>query len=241
MSSLDIHKKTLAYLTTHFCELDELATLANTPSEVIKTYINLGCIPDFSYRLETSMRLFSNLFGDIADGENDFHYFYARNNTAWITRANNIAARHGIDNVARVLTDEMRIRFKKLFIENNAYLYGFEYLFDINQTLLDDVFEKEFQEILFYWRNGTYSLCVKNMVNEDRLFHKKLTQRWLKKLTHDGTKKEYTSEEKANLKIALAKYEEYIMPFSPFEYPMSSKKNLVDNIKLLLEKSLASI
>lgn len=230
MNIFAIYEKTFTYLTNYFCQIDELAELSKTKANIIKHYIKIGCIPDYSYRIKIPLELSSALFGELIHNPDQYYYFYAKGNVNWIHRANKLVEEYGVEECTNQLINEMRIKFRQLFIENKTYLYGFDYLFDNEQSINEVAYEREFQDILLYWRNGTYGLCTQNMINEESLFHKKLTQKWLKKITQDGSKKIYSAYEVEELKMALMKYESCLMPFSPLDYPLSSRKFLIDDI-----------
>jgi hypothetical protein len=89
--------------------------------------------------------------------------------------------------------------------------------------------------IASYWQSfqqGIFGLCVANPVSEFEITRKEILQEKLTTLTDNGEQYADISIGKEALLLLIDKYEEASMPFSPIEYPMSSRKRLVTDLRL---------
>jgi hypothetical protein len=80
----------------------------------------------------------------------------------------------------------------------------------------------------FLW--GTFGLCVANPASADEIARKEVLQEKLTVLSENGSKQHFTADEQPALLELIDAYSHAAMPFSPAEYPMCSRKRLVDDL-----------
>jgi len=77
---------------------------------------------------------------------------------------------------------------------------------------------------------GTYGVCVVHPDSAQKIAAKEIAQDCLVALTENGQKKIYRPDELPALRDAIAAYDVIAMPFSPVDYPRSSRKRLIDDV-----------
>jgi hypothetical protein len=82
-----------------------------------------------------------------------------------------------------------------------------------------------------YFLNGTFGLCVKNPESEFDSARKEILQEKLVAITENGSKSEFATADRNAVVSLINDYAAASMPFSPMEYPRSSRKRLVDDLR----------
>ncbi len=97
------------------------------------------------------------------------------------------------------------------------------------------------QAFLPYFFNGTFGLCVADPSSGAGIAEKELLQERLMELTLNGSRLADTADENHQLLALIDAYARSSMPFSPAEYPRSSRKRLVDDLRLKVRTAAASV
>jgi hypothetical protein len=80
-------------------------------------------------------------------------------------------------------------------------------------------------------------MCVANPETEAAIAEKDVLQEKLISLSENGARSEYSAAEARVLFEVIDCYETASMPFSPAEYGLSSRKRLIDDLRLRLKAS----
>ena len=97
------------------------------------------------------------------------------------------------------------------------------------------------QAFLPYFFNGTFGLCVADPSSGAGIAEKELLQERLVELTGNGSRVADTADENHKLLALIDAYARSSMPFSPAEYPRSSRKRLVDDLRLKVRTATESV
>ena len=87
--------------------------------------------------------------------------------------------------------------------------------------------------IASHWKahmEGIFGVCVRSPGNIAAIANKETSQVLLGRLTDSGTRRQYSASEAAVLHGLIARYAEACAPFSPVEYPRTSRKRYVEDL-----------
>ena len=222
MTDLDI------YLARYFQDSAQFAATCGISQAQLHTLIQNCLVPRPSYVVTRGM-LSSHAFGTLpAAGSQEGEYFHP-GTRAWVERA-----LHAIQEAGKVEAHGLlRQRFD---VAMRAALQ----ILDRDTWRLRDAFTAQgsaieaglrarldsmWQELLL----GTYGVCVAEPRSADTIAHKEVLQEKLVALTNNGSRSDYAPAEIPTLLATLEAYAAAAMPFSPVEYPLSSRKRLVDD------------
>lgn len=102
--------------------------------------------------------------------------------------------------------------------------------------LADAGLQARFDSMWSYFLDGTYGLCVAHPTSVRAIAHKELLQEELVALTNNGTRRDFSAAERRQVLVTIAAYDTACMPFSPLDYPLSSRKRLIDDLRAALNE-----
>lgn len=211
------HMPLKTYLQTHFVTKPALAALCDVSEERLDALIAGGAAPHATY-VCGSGRIRSAVFGELpADDRIEGEYFrpeYVR----WIRIADSAPSGHEREALVTVLRGELEAA--------------------LAPALGDPALARQkAAAFLPYFFDGTFGLCVADPSSGAGIAEKELLQERLVELTGNGSKVADTADENHQLLALIDAYARSSMPFSPAEYPRSSRKRLVDDLRV---KAMAS-
>ena len=141
----------------------------------------------------------------------------------------------------------VELRHHTLLDSNNKYhrylaivvdvLWGCNRTFDAQgREILSDL-ELRAQSAWEHFLHGTFGLCVANPISEAHIARKEILQEKLNSLSDQGNKFSFTTDEAHALSQLIDEYAEASMPFSPAEFELSSRKRLVQDLRLRIQNS----
>jgi Family of unknown function (DUF6058) len=218
------------YLDRHYSTAEQLADHCSVSVAVLESMIAQKLIPQPSYKVESDI-LMSSAFGELnAPGARAGSYFHPASQY-WIARAQSISEGQAADTLKKLFFVNMAAELCHL---NNS-TFRLVDAFDENGCPLASGLEAR---IASYWQSflqGIFGLCVANPVSEREIAQKEILQEKLMTLTENGERYRDLSIGKDELLLLISQYEASSMPFSPVEYPISSRKRLVDDLRLKCE------
>jgi hypothetical protein len=229
------------YLDRHYLDQTQFAEHCGLCHQDIAELVADGLIPAPSYLVIDAQRCKSVVFGELLDPDSTTElrvgtYFHPAA-SAWTKHAFDTLQIHGPDEAKAIL--------RKLFAEEFAQALAIE---NGNTFRLRDCFEETGaaiaagidQRVNSNWQhflNGVFSLCVAKPDSITNIVHKEILQEKLSAISDNGKRVDYQGEDLAALKKLIDEYADNAMPFSPLEYPRSSRKRLVED----LQKTLSAI
>jgi hypothetical protein len=112
----------------------------------------------------------------------------------------------------------------------NADTWRLSDSFAANGAVIADGLDARIDSLWTHFLHGTFGLCVANPSSEFEIARKEVLQEKLIALTDNGAKLRFTPDDVRQLAPLIADYAAATMPFSPFDYPLSSRKRLVDDL-----------
>jgi len=205
------------YLHTHFVSRPALAALCNISAERLDALIAEGAAPQPTYVCGDGL-IRSAVFGALpADAGIEGEYFrpeYVR----WIQIADSAPCGHEREALVKALSAELEAALA-VALEDAASAKG------------------KAAALLPFFFDGTFGLCVADPSSGAGIVEKELLQERLVELTANGTRVAETADGNRQLLDLIDAYARSSMPFSPAEYPRSSRKRLVDDLRLRLPAS----
>ncbi len=225
MSSLD------AYLAQHYLNQDQLVAAAAISIDELDRLIARRLVPEPSYVVSEQGRVASFVFGEMdAPGATPGRYFHPAQ-LSWLSLARTTNS---------LTEDQLREHFADRFVAALAILNRTTWRlldsFDDDGKPIDKGLRLRTDTAWKYFLNGTFGLCVANPMSEAHIARKEILQEKLAAMSENGERNVFAPIEVAGLLQLIDDYAEASMPFSPIEYHRSSRKRLVDDLRVKLGK-----
>jgi hypothetical protein len=174
----------------------------------------------------------SAYFGEIdAPGARDGEYFH-RATPTWVARAMEAltgrSRSHAHDRLASLFQSRLRVALANL----NCSLWPARDAFDAGSSPIPAGLKARCEAMWAHFMKGSYGICVAHPISEQAIVRKQLLMEKLMALTANGSRREFAPDEANEVADTMASYTAACMPFSPLEYPMSTSKRLIDDLKL---------
>ena len=210
------------YLQSRYCTAEVIAARSGMSLAEFDRLVGDGVIPQPSYIILPD-RAVSAVFGDLpTDGAAPGRYF-APSQAAWIARA--------LDTGAGGLEASFRDRMAEALAEADRSIFRLTDSFDEGGLRLPGL-DARINDMWDSFVKGVFALCVVNGDCEAAIARKEILQEKLTALTAEGTSIDGMPEEE--LERLIDDYAAAAMPFAPSEYARTSRKRLVDDLRLKL-------
>lgn len=221
-----------AYLVEHFVPLSALVESAGVSESEIQALQAAGCIPGPSYRVTSPDRVGSFVFGEtVIPGMGPSGEYYARSVSTWVKAAVKGRQLHALDALGPKFADEFKSELKAVLRARRAWQSGLDFLFAAPGVEHTEAMQKFLDETWRHFLAGTYGVCVRDANTVSVIAEKEILQHQLTLLTQNGAKFTYTRAEWTVVNEVMLAYEAVTMPFAPHEYPRSSRKRLVEDLR----------
>ncbi len=215
-----------AYLDQYYWDADKLSIHCGLSVAELRGMITAGFIPKPSYVVKSSV-LKSAAFGDLdAQNARDGAYFHPAS-AVWVAQARNLTGSQILERLKLQFSDNMAAELAIL----NGTVWRLVDAFDDHGEQYPDGLQSRIDS---YWNSflqGIFGLCVANPATEREIAQKEILQEKLTALTDDGLHVTGIAIGKEELLALIDSYADASMPFSPVEYPISSRKRLVDDLR----------
>lgn len=205
------------YLRKHFVDKPTFASRAKIPLERLDQLLDAGAVPAATYTCNGNS-VSSAAFGTIGIPEHLSGEYFRPECVRWATIA--AQARPGSERVQVLaeLTGELRVALQAQMADPAAI-------------------EEQIQKFLPFFWNGTVGLCVADPSSGAGIARKEMLQKRLTEVTANGSNPFPAGLESRDLLDLIDAYAEAAMPFSPAEYERSSRKRLVDDLRMVVAKA----
>jgi hypothetical protein len=218
MSPLD------AYLRQHYLPAAQFAALCDVPVETLAMLVGERRIPAPSYLVTSDAMLRSSPFGDMpAPGSTPGEYFHP-GHRAWVHRAlelRDVAA----------LKERFSRNFASALAQLHATLWPLTDSFTASGVPIASGLAVRLEDAWDSFLDGTFGVCVADPSSESSIATKEVLQEKLSAVTRNGADACPDGLSRDALLALVADYASAAMPFSPVEYPRSSRKRLVDDLR----------
>lgn len=223
------------YLNKFFLNQFQFAALCDVDEECIDQLITAQCIPAPSYIVNANSTISSFVFGEFPSQQAIPGRYFHPANKIWLVSAQKQVQEVGIIAASSFL----KMRFKQNFIralkELDTSLWRLPDCIDALGQENSSGFELRAQSAWEHFLHGTYGLCVANPTSEAEIARKEILQEKLNILSEQGNKVSFTMDEANTILQLIDDYAEASMPFSPAEFALSSRKRLVQDLRLRMQ------
>jgi hypothetical protein len=219
------------YLSLHFITQAELAARCNLSCDELSQLIEQRLVMAPSYTVSQERTIASHVFGSMrCDGARAGSYFHPASVT-WVNRAVAVVDEVGELAALDTLHQGFAHNFSAALKELNSTLWRLPDCFDEGGELVAAGMQKRIESAWEHHLLGTFGLCVANPESEAAIARKEIVQEKLSMLSENGAKKSFTRSEAEMLLELIDEYAMRCMPFSPIEYPLSSRRRLVSDLR----------
>lgn len=219
------------YLDHHYQTLEQFANSCAILPDELNQLINQQLIPAASYIVISNNKCISQAFGELTVSGLSVGKYFHPGNKAWVIIA--------IETKNRVGATQAQVELKQQFRENfaaelkglNSTIFPLEDSFTQNGHIIADGLNTRTNAAWDYFLKGVFSLCVADPSTVESITIKEVLQEALITLSNNGLRTDYSIEEKNHILNLINQYERAAMPFSPAEYPNSSRKRLVEDLR----------
>lgn len=245
---LDFRMSLRDYLHHHFVDGATLAWMAGISTARLNVLIEAGAVPEPSY-LVLDDYIESAAFGRIHGVAADAGRYFRPEQLRWVQIAGKAAPGQERQAVLAVLCQELRDALRDAtFAQAGAAAQiktPVKTPIAMQQTAQADAqqdaqIEQQLHSLLPHFFNGTFGLCVANPACGYAIVRKELLQAHLSALTEHGTLAAPPGVTALELQRLIDDFAAVSMPFSPAEYPRSSRKSLVDDLRNKMQQPVAA-
>lgn len=228
----DLADQVRAYLGQYFVSLPLLAETAGVAEAEIRALQAAACIPGPSYRVTVPDKIGSVIFGDtVIPGIGPPGEYYARSAADGVRVAAKRARSQSLGTLGAQMAAEFQNEFKAVLLARQSWRSGMDFLFVSPGVEQAEVMGKFLGETWQHFRAGTFGVCVREAGSVPMIAEKEIVQHGLTQLTDNGARLAYSPSEWERVTGLMRAHEVVAMPFAPHEYPRSSRKRLVDDLR----------
>lgn len=216
------------YLAAHFLDEPRFASCCGVSVEALSGLVADRLVPGPSYVISPSFVLSSPVFQDLEAPGSAPGRYHRPEHAVWVARARAVIAETGREGAQ----DRLKARF---IAELLAAAEALDATWDPPVVSWKPGWGDEAWESFL---KGTYGLCVADPGSESAIARKEALQARLVKLSYKGARTRFQEAEAVAALALIEAYAEAAMPFSPLDYPLSSRKLLVDDLRPRVERCL---
>ena len=219
-----------AYLEERYVSLEQIAERTGVGVDVLEEMIDTGCMPGPSYERRCREEMHAYINGDVDTlSVRTVARYFAVDVIAWI---DSIAPRLGDMSpreLAPILKSELRADFRSGLTRHGGASIEYEGLMSPAGEIDSAAFDAHFESYIWpNWRAGTWGICVYGSERMQNVARKTIAVNRLKRLTGDGTRRDYSADEAREVRDAMAEYDSIVPPFSPHDRHDSSRARLIE-------------
>jgi hypothetical protein len=226
-----------AYLQNHYQTADQLAAVCSISTDELAALVSEKLVPHASYTIVDGDKLISQAFGEIHVPDSTPGQYYHPGNAIWIELALEAKERLGPEQAQRKLKKRFKSNFAAALEELDKTTYRLSDSFTDTGHVLSDGLNLRTESAWDSFLNGIFSLCVADPSSEKSIARKEILQEALTELTDSGSGADFSAGSRCRILELIDQYAQAAMPFSPPEYPRSSRKRLVEDLTLQLAAS----
>ena len=155
----------------------------------------------------------------------------------WIRLARNAIAPNAARGVEACLKERFVGRYAVALATLNLTTWRLRDSFHDNGAPIADGLQARTESAWTHFLNGTFALCVANPISEAHIAFKEVLQEKLTRQSENGSKTVFPLEQIQPMHELIDAYAAAAMPFSPIEYPLSSRKRLVEDLRANMRAS----
>jgi hypothetical protein len=226
------------YLAQHYLNDAQVAQAGAIGIDELDSLIRGRLVPAPSYVVNRQGRVSSFVFGDMAaPGATAGRYFHP-SQLVWIGVARHAIANGAPGDVEARLKDQFGAKFSAALAMLNQTTWRLRDSFGDDGTPIAAGLRARVDSAWTYFLNGTFALCVANPISEAHIAYKEVLQEKLAQQSENGSRTLFAPPEVQPMLALIDAYAAAAMPFSPIEYGLSSRKRLIEDLRVKLRASI---
>jgi uncharacterized protein DUF6058 len=222
------------YLQAHYLSAPRFAAACAISTCTLSALVDDGLVPRSAYVVTVNGTLLSAAFGEMpapAAMPGEYHH---PGHVAWVAIALQLQRTPDARDARALLGKRFRSRFAAALAGLDRRLHRLTDSFDDGGN---PVREGLARRTASAWKNfigGVYGVCVVDPSNVASIARKEVLQEALTDATANGSRTHFPDDAALHVSQLVEKYAAATMPFAPPEYPRSSRKRLVDDLRTRL-------
>lgn len=231
MNDLDI------YLKHNYKNAEQFAAACSISPDELANLVHEKLVPEPSYTVTDGGEFISQAFGKFqASGSTAGQYFHP-GNTVWVAHAIEVRKKVGALQARRELKERFKSNFAAALMELDKTIFRLRDTFTDTGQVIPEGLDARTESAWIAFLGGIFGLCVADPSSEKSIARKEILQEALTQLSGNGSNANFSAEDRRQVLHLIDQYAHAAMPFSPLEYPRSSRKRLVEDLR----KKLAAI
>lgn len=222
------------YLNHYYQTIEQFALACDITSKEVDILVNEQLIPEPSYTVISDNKCISQAFGELTSNELTIGEYFHPRNKIWVNLAIKMKIKVGSVQAHANLKQQFKHNFAIELQALDIEIFRLSDSFTDNGHIVQDGLEQRTETAWGYFLKGVFSLCVADPSSEKSIATKEVLQEALITLTDNGLKNDFDKKATKHILYLIEQYEQAAMPFSPIEYPNSSRKRLVEDLRAKL-------
>lgn len=220
-----------AYLNKYYRTQHQLATDCSISVNELMSLVSEGLVPQPSYAVTSNGVFISKVFGEFTVENLDEAKYFHPTTKHWVS----LALQESKGKTRLDAVEKLKRQFKANFRDSLAKLdqttFRLADSFSDSGDPIDSSLEQRTERAWSSFQKGIFGLCVADPSSEYLIAEKEVLQEALSFHHQEFTAGKVTERNKVEILGLIADYERAAMPFSPLEYPKSSRKKLVEDFR----------
>jgi hypothetical protein len=220
-----------AYLATHYLTTGRFAAACSLPTHALAALIDDGLVPRPAYVITTDGLLVSAAFGEMPGAgamPGDYHHPAG---VRWVSLALRLQATPDRARLRDALQERFRANFAIALAALDRDTHRLRDSFSDDGRPIGEGIDLRTRTAWSHFIHGIFGVCVADPSSEHAIARKEILQEALVEITADGARTDFPQAIALRVRRMVDEYAACTMPFAPPEYPRSSRKRLVDDLR----------
>jgi len=219
------------YLKDYYQTADQLAAVCAITTDELTVLVSEKLVPDASYTILDRDTLVSAAFGEMHVQDSTLGQYFHPGNATWVSLALETRSKLGPQQAQLELEKRFKTNFAAALEELNKTTFRLADSFTDTGQVLPDGLNLRTESAWDSFLKGVFSLCVADPSSERSIAHKEVLQEAIAELTDNGSRTDFSTDSRRHILELIDRYAQAAMPFSPPEYPISSRKRFVEDLR----------
>lgn len=224
-----------AYLQARYLPAPRFAEACAIPARKLAGLVDARLVPRPAYIVTADGILVSAALGEMPAAAATPGEYHHPGHAAWVARVLHVQAKEADPDHARALLEErFRTRSARALADCNRRIHRLADSFDNGGNPIREHLDRRTATAWTNFMRGVYGVCVADPSSERSIARKEVLQEALGAIASNGTRTRFPHDTAHHVLRLVERYAAAAMPFAPPEYPRSSRKRLVDDLRARL-------
>ena len=220
-----------AYLQRHYLDAAAFAAACSISTGQLELLLRERLVPAASYEVSGDGRLLSPAFGEFDAGDCAPGHYFHPGTAVWVALALEVRNRLGPVRARAELEQRFQDNFRAALAALDRSLLRLPDAFAEDGSVIAAGLDARARAAWDAFERGIFGLCVADPSTEQAIARKEILQEALTRLDEQGEEALAASGGRRRALELVEQYARAAMPFSPPEYPRSSRKRLADDLR----------